>query len=179
MKTEIEEVVADKGYHSTDTIDLCEQFNLRTYIPERKSKNKRNWRKVSDVKRRATLRNRRRSQGPRSKRLQRQRSERAERSFAHICDTGGARRTWLRGIEKVQKRYLVSAMARNLGLMMRKLFGIGTPKGYQPAGGLFALVYFALINLRRLWKPLRATNALHFIYSPLTARSGWAARLAG
>ena len=55
VKTEIEEVVADKGYHSTDTIDLCEQVNLRTYIPERKSKNKRNWRKVSDVKRRAHI----------------------------------------------------------------------------------------------------------------------------
>jgi transposase len=152
VKTEIEEVVADKGYYSTDTVDLCAQGNLRTYIPEPKSKKKRNWRGVSDMKRRATLRNRRRTQGPRSKRLQRQRSERVERSFAHICDTGGARRTWLRGIEKVQKRYLISAMARNLGLMMRKLFGIGTPKGSRPAGGLFALLYFALINICALMK---------------------------
>lgn len=164
LDAEIEEVVADKGYHSTETIELCDDLNLRTYIPERKVKEgKRNWRKVSEAKRKAALRNRRRTRGPRSKRLQRERSERAERSFAHICDTGGARRTWLRGIEKVQKRYLISAAARNLGLIMRKLFGIGTPKGCQPAAGIFGLVYLALVNIcaykRRLFTIDELLNA--------------------
>ncbi len=139
---EITEAVADKGYHATDTIALAETVNVRTYIPERKLKGdgRRNWRDVPEEKRRAVLNNRRRVRGARSKRLQRLRSELVERSFAHVCDTGGARRSWLCGIEKVQKRYLIAAVARNLGLVMRKLFGIGTPRGLQAAGGLSVFV---------------------------------------
>jgi transposase len=140
IDVEITEAVADKGYHATDTIELAETVNVRTYIPERKIKGKRNWRDVSEEKRRAVLNNRRRVRGARSKRLQRQRSELVERSFAHVCNTGGARRSWLHGIEKVQKRYLIAAVARNLGLVMRKLFGIGTPRGLQAEGGLFVFV---------------------------------------
>ena len=79
--------------------------------------------------------NRRRLRGERGRRLQRQRSERVERSFAHVCETGGARRTWLRGIAKVRKRYLIAAVAHNLGRLMRALFGIGTPRGLQAAAG--------------------------------------------
>ena len=137
IDAEIEEAVADKGYHATDTIELAESLGVRTYIPERKMKGKRNWRDVPAEKRRAVLNNRRRVRGARSKRLQRRRSELVERSFAHVCDTGGARRSWLHGIEKVQKRYLIAAVARNLGLVMRKLFGIGTPRSMQAEGGLF------------------------------------------
>jgi len=91
--------------------------------------------------------NRRRVRGARSKRLQRLRSELVERSFAHVCDTGGARRSWLHGIEKVQKRYLIAAVARNLGLVMRKLFGIGTPRSLQAEGGLFFFVRFACFHI--------------------------------
>lgn len=144
---EITEAVADKGYHASDTIELAETVNVRTYIPERKIKGKRNWRDVPEEKRRAVLNNRRRVRGARSKRLQRLRSELVERSFAHVCDTGGARRSWLHGIEKVQKRYLIAAVARNLGLVMRKLFGIGTPRSLQAEGGLFVFVQFACFHI--------------------------------
>jgi transposase len=147
VDAEIEEAVADKGYHATDTIELAESLCVRTYIPERKIKGKRNWRDVPEEKRRAFLNNRRRVRGARSKRLQRQRSELVERSFAHVCGTGGARRSWLHGIDKVQKRYLIAAVARNLGLVMRKLFGIGTPRGLQAEGGLVALVRFAWFHI--------------------------------
>jgi transposase len=150
IDVEIEEAVADKGYHATDTIELAETVNVRTYIPERKIKGKRNWQDVPEEKRRAVLNNRRRVRGARSKRLQRLRSELVERSFAHVCDTGGARRSWLHGIEKVQKRYLIAAVARNLGLVMRKLFGIGTPRGLQAEGGLFLSVRFARFHICRL-----------------------------
>lgn len=147
IEVEIQEAVADKGYHATDTIELAESVGVRSYIPERKIKGKRNWRDVPAEKRRAVLNNRRRVRGARSKRLQRLRSELVERSFAHVCDTGGARRSWLCGIEKVQKRYLLAAVARNLGLVMRKLFGIGTPRGLQAAGGLAAVVLFAWFHI--------------------------------
>ena len=148
VDVEIEEAVADKGYHATDTIELAESVGLRTYIPEPKPRGgKRNWRDVPEEKRRAVLNNRRRVRRAKSKRLQRLRSERVERSFAHICETGGARRSWLQGLEKVQKRYSIAAMARNLGLLMRKVFGIGTPRGLQADGGLVSLMLLTWIHI--------------------------------
>src|SRR6516225_3142255 len=132
---EIEEAVADKGYHKAETLAECEEWNTRTYIPEPKRK-KYNWEDKPQAWRRATAANRRRVRGARSKRLQKKRSELVERSFAHICETGGARRTWLRGLADVSKRYLVQVAAHNLGLVMRKLFGVGKPRTLQGAGGL-------------------------------------------
>ena len=151
IEVEIEEVVADKGYHATDTLELADSVGVRTYIPEpkRRGNGKRNWKDVAEEKRRAVLNNRRRTRGARSKRLQRLRSERVERSFAHICETGGARRSWLCGIEKVQKRYLIAAVARNLGLVMRKLFGMGTARGQQAEGGLVCVVSIACLYIHR------------------------------
>ena len=150
IDVEIEEAVGDKGYHATDTLELADWVNIRTYIPEPKRKGTRNWRNVPEEKRRAVINNRRRTRAARSKRLQRLRSERVERSFAHVCETGGARRSWLCGIEKVQKRYLIAAVARNLGLVMRKVFGMGTARGLQAAGGLVSLVLFAWFHTCRL-----------------------------
>jgi hypothetical protein len=150
VDVEIEEAVGDKGYHATDTIELAESLNIRTYIPERKQTGKRNWRDVPEEKRRAVINNRRRVRRAKSKRLQRKRSERVERSFAHICETGGARRSWLHGLEKVQKRYSIAAMARNLGLLMRKVFGIGTPRGLQAVRGLASLALLVWIHIHGL-----------------------------
>jgi transposase len=160
IDVEIEEAVADKAYNATDTIELAESLSVRTYIPERKIKGKRNWRDVPAEKRRAFLNNRRRVRGARSKRLQRQRSELVERSFAHVCNTGGARRSWLHGIEKVQKRYLIAAVARNLGLVMRKLFGIGTPRGLQAEGGLSVSVCFVCFHIYSLLHHRHYVSAL-------------------
>jgi len=42
---------------------------------------------------------------------------------------------WLWGIEKVRNRYLLQVCARNLGLILRALFGMGTPRGLQKEGG--------------------------------------------
>ncbi len=148
IDVEIEEAAADKGYHATDTLELADSLHIRSYVPEPKRRGKRNWQDVPEEKRRAVINNRRRTRGARSKRLQRLRSERVERSFAHVCDTGGARRSWLCGIEKVQKRYLIAAVARNLGLIMRKVFAIGTPRGLQAEGGLVSSVCFARLHVR-------------------------------
>jgi transposase len=131
---EVEEAVADKGYHKAQTLADCERCNTRTYIPEPKGKDY-NWEDKSAEWRKATEANRRRVQGARSKRLQKKRSELAERSFAHVCETGGGRRTWLRGLANVTKRYVVQVAAHNLGLLMRKLFGVGKPRTLQGAGG--------------------------------------------
>jgi transposase len=131
---EIEEAVADKGYHAAGTIELADDLNVRTYIPQPKRKHRARWTDKPPARRRAVYNNRRRVKGQRGKKLQRRRSEVVERSFAHVCETGGARRCWLWGLEKVTKRYLLQAAARNLGLILRKLFGVGTPRSLQPEG---------------------------------------------
>jgi transposase len=136
----VEEVVADKGYHAAATLAACDAVGLRTYIPERRE-GRRRWDDKPVACELAFRANRRRVRGRRNRRLQRLRSERVERSFAHTCGSGNQRRTWLRGIENVQKRYLLTAAARNLGLVMRHLFGIGTPRSLQ---GLAVLVRAAL-----------------------------------
>jgi transposase len=130
---EIEEAAADQGYHKAETLEQCERLHTRTYIPEPKRKDY-NWQNKPESWKKATYRNRRRVKGNRSKRLQKKRSELVERSFAHVCETGGGRRTWLRGLEKVTKRYVVQVAAHNLGLLMRKLFGIGKPRRLQGDG---------------------------------------------
>lgn len=154
---EIEEVVADKGYCSNATLSELEFTEyLRTYIPEPKYKGRRNWKNKPDEQRRAVSNNRRRTRGTRGRALQKLRSERVERSFAHVCETGGARRTWLRGLEEVQKRYLVSGAARNLGLLMRALFGIGTARSLQAGGQLVESVYLVLCAAKRACRALVA-----------------------
>jgi transposase len=126
----VNEVVADKGYHQAETLADCGETQTRTYIPEPRGKRRR-WTDKLAAWREAVYANRRRCRGRRGKRLQRWRSERVERSFAHVCETGGARRSWLRGLWEVAKRYLIHVAAHNLGLIMRKLFGIGTPRSLQ------------------------------------------------
>jgi transposase len=157
---EIREAVADKGYSANETLAELEfTEGLRTYIVEPQHAHRRNWKNKPDEERRAVTNNRRRTRGQRGRALQRQRSEKVERSFAHVCETGGSRRTWLHGIEKVRKRYLISAMARNLGLIMRALFGFGTARSLQGEGELADALYFALFNalsaLTRLLTPTR------------------------
>lgn len=147
---DIEEVVADKGYHAADTLAQCHEWGvlgLRTYIPEPKRRSRWDWVKRPWEEMVAVCANHRRVRGERSKRLQRKRSELAERSFAHICDTGGARRTWLRGLEKIRKRYSIHAAARNLGVVMRKLFGFGKPRTLQPEGGSVCPVQLAPLSV--------------------------------
>ncbi len=142
----IEEAVADKGYHAAETLAVVnESLGIRTYIPEPKRKAPWKWSERSEAERAAVTANHRRVRGARSKKLQRLRSEFTERTFAHVCETGGARRCWLHGLLQVSKRYLLQVAARNLGLIMRKLFGIGTPKGMQKAADLTAPAYLLLL----------------------------------
>ena len=82
---------------------------------------------------------------PKGKRCGRLRCERVERSFAHVCDTGGSRRSWLRQLEEVTKRYRIAAAAHNLARIMRLLFGIGKPRVLQAPADLVWLVHITVI----------------------------------
>lgn len=142
---EIKEAVADKGYHSEASLDcLQNQWHLRTYIPESQRNQHRNWKQKPACRQAAYHRNRRNTLGERGRRLQRLRSERVERGFAHLCDTGGARRTWLRGLEKVRKRYLTAAMAFNLGRILRALLGAGKPRHLAALAERLCFIYLAI-----------------------------------
>jgi len=131
----IEEVAADKGYHKAATLELADDLDMRTYIPEPKRDHDRTWEDKPAEQHRCVYNNRRRMKRAKGKRLGRLRSERVERTFAHICESGGARRTWLTKLENVTKRYLIAAAAHNLGRILFKLLGIGKPKTLQGEGG--------------------------------------------
>jgi transposase len=144
---QIEELVADKGYHAAHTLEQSEALELRTYIPEPKRQHRARWIDKPAEYQHAVYGNRRRLKRAKSKRFQRLRSELCERTFAHVCDSGGMRRSWLRGVAKVAKRYLIAVAAHNLGRILRKLFGIGKPKALQGEGGLAASVYLLFLSV--------------------------------
>src|SRR4051794_31276608 len=154
----IAEVAADKGYHAADTIEMCDFLGVRSYIPEPRRTYRSKWAGKPGKHRRAVVNNRRRVKRDKSKKLQRRRSEVVERTFAHICDTGGARRSWLRGLVDVSKRYRMAAAAHNLGRLMRLLNGIGKPKGLQGEGVLAALAQRLMARLTSMGRRLSDTT---------------------
>jgi len=161
---QITSVVADKGYHANEQLTaLHEHTNIRTYVVEPKTRHPRTWTDKPPEQKEAVYANRRRTRGERGRKLQRLRSERVERTFAHVCETGGARRTWLVGIDKLRKRYLISAAAHNLGVIMRKLFHMGTPKGLQQfaddLSGVVSSLYFACLIMAATKTVCRCTEA--------------------
>ena len=147
--TVIREVPADKGYHAAATLAaIREHTPYRTYIPEPQRDHDCRWTDKPPEHQAAVVANRRRTRGEHGKKLQRLRSERVERSFAHVCDSGGMRRSWLRGLVDVTKRYLIAAAAHNLGRILRRLFGVGKPKSLQGLRALAVMMQFTATTLR-------------------------------
>jgi transposase len=134
-----DEVVADKGCHSRAVVLELSTHGFRTYISE-PDRGEHSWIDQADA-RDAVYGNRRRIRGERGKRLLRRRGERVERSFAHTYDTGGMRRTHLRGSANILKRVLIQTSGFNLGLVMRRLLGVGTPRGFQGRGTALILLF--------------------------------------
>ena len=146
----VEEVVADKGYHSGAVLTEVHDQQVRSYIPE-PERGRRKWQgegKAEEQKR--TYENRRRVRGERNKRLQKLRSELTERSFAHLYETGGMRRVYLRGRNNIFKRLLVHGAGFNLGLILRNVIGVGKPRRLQ---GLYSQPF---THLRRIFTGLGA-----------------------
>ena len=140
-------VVADKGYHSNGTLTALQEAEVRTYISE-PERGRRCWHDKPEAQA-AVYSNRRRICGERGKALLRRRGELLERSFAHAYETGGMRRVYLRGRDNVLKRVLIHVGALNLSLVMRKLWGKGTPRGGQgfSADAMLAFLRFWLAVL--------------------------------
>jgi transposase len=142
----LQEVVGDKGYHSNQSLVDLEAVGVRSYISE-PDRGRRNWTN-NPTARDAVYRNRRRIRGARGLRLLRLRGERLERPFAHLYETGGMRRVHLRGHTNIRKRLLIHTAGFNLGLLMRQVIGVGTPRGLQ--GRLMAVI----VALRALTRGL-------------------------
>jgi len=146
----IKEVVGDKGYQSNQSLVDLEAVRIRSYISE-PDRGRRNWKKNPEA-RDAVYRNRRRIRSARGLRLLRLRGERLERPFAHLYETGGMRRVYLRGHANIRKRLLIHVSGFNLGLVMRQLIGVGTPRGLQ--GRVLAVLVALIALIRGLWRPL-------------------------
>jgi transposase len=129
----VEELVADKGYHSNTVVRTVADWGLRSYIAE-PERGARKWegRQAEQV---AVYGNRRRIRGERGKRLQARRGERLERNFAHQFDTGGMARLYVRGRNNVHKKLLLQAASCNLALLMRELYGAGKPRAAHDRRG--------------------------------------------
>ena len=148
------EVITDKGYHSNQCLQDLGELGLRTYVSE-PERGRRNWEDQPQAKK-AVYTNRRRVRGDRGKRLQKMRGERLERSNAHLYETGGMRRTHLKGHENILKRLIVHAAGFNLGLLMRSVTGIGKPRCLQGMKGLLlALILWIWSLIQRLAGPPR------------------------
>ena len=168
------ELVADKGYHSNQTLSDLRAIGVRSYISE-PQRGRRRWTTAPDAQR-AVYGNHRRVSGGRGQRLLRRRGEYLERSFAHLYDTGGMRRTHLRGHQNILKRLLVHASAFNLGLLMRQRCGRGTPRGLQGCRVAARSLHIVLVRLStKLWMITRALLAsLRSPALPLVRHSAWA-----
>ena len=146
----VEELIADRGYHSGAVLERMKRYEVRTYIPEKKQKGRRHWQDKGEQQK-VVYQNRERVRGEYGKSLLRRRGEFVERSFAHCYETGGMRRCHLRGHKNILKRQLIHVGAFNLSLILRKLLGAGTPREWKNCGGM--LLSFAYLLLTRRETP--------------------------
>jgi transposase len=174
----VQEVLADKGYHSNETTRDLRDNEIRAYISE-PDRGRRVWvddrtGEVKSGEQAAVYANRRRIRGERGKRLLRKRGELLERPFVHCHETGGMRRTHRQTHRKILKRLLVHVAGFNLALVMRSVFGIGKPRRLPdglPAGilGVFDSILSLLGRMGTLWARLRRFGLLWAAPGPRTA----------
>ena len=167
----LSEIVADKGYHSDRTLIELEDQGLRSYVSE-PDRGRRKWDDDVDAQM-AVYANRRRIRGERGKRLHRLRGELLERPFAHLYETGGMRRTHLRGHMNILKRLLIHAAGFNLGLVLRTAIGVGTPRGLQGSMcASFGLIEWLQTAVEAIVDHFVAARRLHAVTSD-AFRSAW------
>jgi transposase len=163
------EVVTDKGYHSRAVVNELTGWGIRTYCSE-PNRGRQRW-LGQEPEQQAVYGNRRRVRGKRGRHLLRQRGEKLERWNHHLYDRGGMRRVHWRGRDNILKRLVVHSGAANLGLLMRKLFGKGTPRGLQSRSqatisainvltSLFSIPAMLIRKFRNLVAPFKTTQTI-------------------
>ena len=167
----VEELVADKGYHSGPVLEETKAVGVRTYIPERQQQGRRHW-SGKEGQQRAVYENRRRVQRAKGKQLWRQRGELIERSFAHCYDTGGMRRTHLRKHSNILKRQLIHVGAFNLSLILRKSVGAGTPREWRNHTPRLVFVFLCLVRAYHAPRRLRFPHGSSPARNPRSCGTG-------
>src|SRR5438132_1004032 len=167
----LEEIITDKGYHSNETMVDLDAVGIRSYVAE-PARGGRDWSEEPEAQA-PVYGNRRRIRGPRGRRLMRQRGETVERSFAHVYDTGRMRRTHLRGHTNILKRILIHVSGFNLGLIMRQMIGVGTPRGLQDRAAVLIATLWVFMGatqrqLAAIWAPHRLITAMRQLTSSTT-----------
>jgi len=168
----VNSVTSDKGYYAVNELQALQQEDIRTVIAD--PIDNRRLDKLEPDQKKAVRAARRSTQSTSGKDLLRRRGLHIERSFAHMLDCGGMRRTTLRGWENLNKRFKLAAAIYNLSQLMRKLFGIGTPKQLAAGGRLLflqfthLLVTIAGIVRRSTSTRIRIAFSIHEIF-PITA----------
>ena len=160
-------MVADKGYHSGAVLVNLQGAQVRTYIPEKKQPGHRHWEGKAEEQQ-AVYANRRRVKGAYGQRLLRKRGEFIERNFAPCYDTGGMRRTHLRGHQNTLKRLLIHVGAFNLSLIFRTLLGSGTPRELE--NRRISLIFVLLFRFRSFSAPAGRRKVFLFIQIQLASK---------
>ena len=131
-----ETLTSDKGYFSLLEIGRLQELSLKTVISDPRRAQRR-FDKLSSAQRQTLARAHRSVSSKYGRKLLRQRGQHIERSFAHVRDAGGMRRATLRGLENLNKRHQIAAACYNLSQLLRRLYGIGTPKQWAACLSLF------------------------------------------
>ena len=154
---EVEEVVADKGYHSDATLVALDEIGVRSYVSE-PERGRRCWQGQEDG----------RGAGGEAccaegtiwepsaySRRPRSSSSTPPRGAGGAAFRAPLRRVWVRGHENVRKRVLIQAAGCNLGLLLRRLTGVGTPRSLQ--GRALSAICGLIGRLSALWGRLTAS----------------------
>lgn len=132
-----ETFTADKGYFSLEEVGRLQELTLKTVISD-PHRAQRRFDKLSSAQRQTLARAQRSVSSKYGRSLLRKRGQHIERSFAHVLDAGGMRRATLRGLENLNKRHQIAAACYNLSQLLRRLYGVGTPRQWAAGLGLFA-----------------------------------------
>ena len=144
MDLPLKSLTADKGCHDDIEIIKLHEYGIVANIPQRTKV--RNYDKLKDSQRDILEMSDAFVSSKEGKELLKKRGMYIERSFAHVLDSGGMRRTTLRGEENIQKRYIIAAMSFNLSLAMGVRFGYGTPKQYGAGNKTDSFLLFLLVE---------------------------------
>jgi transposase len=150
-----ETLTGDKGYFSLEEMGRLQALTLKTVISD-PHRAQRRFDRLSSAQRQVLARAQRSVSSKYGRALLRQRGQHIERSFAHVLDAGGLRRTTLRGLENLNKRHQIAAACYNLSQLLPRLYGVGTPKQWMASCADF----FVTVLCRFLLAPLRAAVTL-------------------
>ena len=157
-------VTADEGYFEVEEVCLLQSERLRTIIGDPHAPKRNRERQCSET--RATLRRAKQAVTSKSgKALLRKRGEFIERSFCHVLDQGGMRRATLRGCVNLTMRLVGAALAFDLSLLMRHLYGVGTPKQWEarPKGAFLASTNWLARLYSAIWRRIAKQSRLLMI----------------